>query len=98
MAKEQTQSKGKKKMSEAERAARKEALKNEPKDVKFRRVIQPRVRRALRALKQISFCFGAGYKYTPDEAKSVVEALFKAVGRVEDASKKKQDGEEAFKL
>lgn len=92
------QSRGRKKLSDVEREARKAVLKSEAKDVKFRRVVQPRVRKAVKSIKNIICCFGSGYTYTEAEATVIVEALLKAIQLVEAASQKKQGPEDSFKL
>lgn len=89
MAKSTRKNSGRPQLSEADKAARKEALKSEGKDAKFIRLGKPRVNKALTAIRQIGNLSGAGYIYTQEQ----VEKMRKVVNAaVEDAFDKFSKG------
>lgn len=49
--------------------------KNETRDVKFVRVVTPRVSKAVKSILLIGNCAGAGYLYSPAQVKQLLKAL-----------------------
>lgn len=87
---------GKPALSEAEKAKRKEALKNENKGDKFRRIGQMRVPKALSALKGLANL--ANYDYTPEQRDKILKALQGAVQHVHAAFSGEKSAGEKFTL
>lgn len=83
MAKQETaapeKEKGRKPLTEAEKAARKEALANESKSDKFRRLAKKRVPAALAKIKNVGNLGGSGYEYTAEQVEKIETALNNAV-------------------
>jgi hypothetical protein len=79
MAKSTRKNSGRPQLTEAEKAARKEALKSETKEAKFIRLGKPRVNKALAAIRQIGNLSGAGYSYTPDQVVKMRTVIGEAV-------------------
>jgi len=52
--------------------------KDESKKDKFKRVVEPRVRKAIKAIALIGNCATSGYEYTPDNLAQIAAALNKA--------------------
>lgn len=52
---------------------------NETKKVKFKRLCQPRVNKAIKAIELIGNCAGAGYEYTPDDVALIIATLAKTL-------------------
>ena len=68
--------------------------KEETKAAKFKRIAEPRVGKALKAIGSLEPLANTnGYEYTEDQVKAMVSALKSAVARIEDvfAGKKKAD-------
>lgn len=70
----------KKPMTEAEKTARRDALKNESKAAKFVRLGVIRVPKALQALKNVERL--ADYDYTPEQAAKVLDAIGASAQRI----------------
>jgi len=49
--------------------------KDESKRDKFKRVVEPRVRKAIKSISLIGNCAGAGYEYTTNDVISILAAL-----------------------
>lgn len=82
MAKQETaasKTKGRKPLTETEKEARKEALANESKSDKFRRLAKKRVPAALAKIKNIGNLGGSGYEYTAEQVEKIETALNNAV-------------------
>ena len=73
---------GRKSLSEAEKEARKAALKNETKADKFRRLAKMRVPMALAKIKNIGNLGGSGYEYTAEQVTKIESALTERVQSV----------------
>lgn len=73
---------GRKKLTPAERQARKDALKNEPKNKRFIRLVNQRVGKAVKAIYNIGNLGGSGYESTQEQRDKVIDALTKAVESV----------------
>ena len=56
---------------------------NESKHAKFKRVCTPRLRKALKAIKQVGNCSTKQYAYTNDQILILMNALSTAVAKVE---------------
>lgn len=56
--------------------------KDESKRDKFKRIVEPRVRKALKSIKLIGNCAGAGYEYTASDVSNIIGALNTEVGRL----------------
>jgi hypothetical protein len=48
---------------------------NETKEQKFMRVVTPRIKKAVRAIRVIGNCFSTGYIYTPEQAAKILNTL-----------------------
>lgn len=57
--------------------------KDESKHNKFKRVCTPRLRKALKAIKQVGACSSKQYAYTNEQVTKIVTSLAKAVSTVE---------------
>lgn len=62
---------------------KKEVPKDEKPDVRFKRVIQPRVGKALKAISLVGSVTGSAYKYNDEQAAEIVTALRDEVDKVE---------------
>lgn len=85
---------GRKQLSETEKLARKEALKNEPKGAKFIRLALPRMKKALASVKQLGNLSSSQYEYTPDQIAKMRKAVIDQVDETFDRFSKsgsKQD-------
>jgi len=51
--------------------------KEETKREKFKRVVEPRVRKALKSIRLIGNCSGSAYEYTEDDIASIILSLTK---------------------
>lgn len=61
---------------------RKVVPKDESKRDKFKRVVEPRVRKAIKSIGLIGNCASPGYEYKPDDVANIIGALNKAVGQL----------------
>lgn len=57
--------------------------KDETKKEKFRRVVEPRVRKALKAIRLIGNCSGSAYEYTTADVSIIMASLRKEVEQLE---------------
>ena len=73
----------KKAMTDAEKQARRDALKNESKSDKFRRLAKKRVPKAIKALASVENL--SNYDYTDDQSAKVVDTVLSAAKRVQNA-------------
>lgn len=73
---------GRKPMTDAEKKARKERLAAESKSDRFRRVVTPRVNRAIKALNGVAACTGGRYEYTEAQRDKILEAIGAAANNV----------------
>lgn len=73
----------KKPMTDAEKQARRDALKNESKSDKFRRLAKKRVPKALKSLKAVENL--ANYEYTDEQRDKILEVILSAGKRVHNA-------------
>lgn len=87
---------GKKKMTDAEKAARTAALKNESKSAKFIRLATPRVNKALKAIGQIARLGGSQYESTPEQRAAMFKALRDAIAGAEDRFKGVREAKQGF--
>lgn len=56
--------------------------KEETKKAKFKRVVEPRVRKAIRAIKLVANCAGSAYEYNAEQVSHIVTILTKEVNQV----------------
>lgn len=72
---------------------------NESKQDRFKRVITPRMKRVLKALKMVGNCGGVNYNYTEEQVKKIENTLIEAMGNCIDCFKKgRTDSGESFSL
>lgn len=71
---------------------------NETKQAKFKRVVIPRVNKALRAIELVGNQSGSAYAYTDKDIDVIVDALTDAVSAVEARYKGKGKADAGFKL
>lgn len=64
----------------------------------FKRVVEPRVAKAVKAIQLIGNCAGAGYAYEPAQVKQIMTALTSASNNVFDKFSKVKDKQSEFKL
>ena len=88
--------KGKKKLTEAEKAARKEALKNESKAAKFLRLARKRMPRALKALASVANL--AGYEFTDDQRDKILAAIGDAANEIRTRFMREKKAANEFQL
>jgi len=70
--------------------------KDESKADRFKRVVAPRVSKAVKAIRQIGFCAGASYEYTPEQLKQIQEALDKSFAETLALFAGKKSGDAGF--
>ena len=58
---------------------------NESKADRFKRVVTPRINKAVKAIEVIGFCGGSSYEYTPKQVEQISEALFAAIAKMADS-------------
>lgn len=72
--------------------------KDESKRDKFKRVVEPRVRKAIKTIGLIGNCAGGGYEYTPDDIAHILAALMKAHNQLEKTYQTKGAQQSEFDL
>ena len=77
-----------------------EALKKRAKEKanSFKRVVEPRVAKAVKAIGLIGNCSGAGYSYTPKQVTQITEVLLQAVTDTAERFSTKQQPQGTFEL
>ncbi|GAH61266.1 unnamed protein product, partial [marine sediment metagenome] len=55
----------------------------QPKRDKFKRIVELRVRKALKTITLVGNCAGAAYEYSPADIANIIAALRKTVDQVE---------------
>jgi len=70
----------------------------ESKSDRFKRVVTPRVNKALKAISLVGNQSGAAYEYTPKEIITIVTALTAAVRAVQDQFNAQGKADAGFKL
>lgn len=56
---------------------------NETKRDKFKRIVQPRVRKALKTIRLIGNCSGAAYEYKPKDVADIITSLRSEIEQLE---------------
>lgn len=72
--------------------------KSETKREKFKRVVTPRVNKAIKVIGLVGNQAGAAYEYTDDDVTYIIEALHDAVEIVENKYRGKGSADAGFKL
>lgn len=85
-------------MAKKRNRRRQEIPKDESKADRFVRVVTPRVGKAIKAIRQIGFCAGGTYEYTPEQAQQIVEALAKETKALSTKFETKADTQAAFEF
>lgn len=57
--------------------------KDETKKAKFKRVVEPRVRKALKAIRLIGNCSGSAYEYTTNDVINIAAVLQKEIEQLD---------------
>lgn len=70
---------GKKKMTDAEKKQREEFLANESKAARFKRLGEPRIKKAINSIRLVGNLSGGGYEYTPEQIDHIESLLASAV-------------------
>ena len=83
--------KGRKPLNEQEKAEKKQQLKNEPKDVKFKRLINPRMQKTLHCMKTIKSLAGNQYQHTDEQTEKILRLLNEAIQEIDQAYNKKSE-------
>lgn len=85
----------------AKKATRRKQVipKDESKAARFIRVVAPRVNKAVKAIRQIGFCAGSTYEYTPKQLEQITKELSAAQNEIlaKFAGKKEAEGVFTFK-
>lgn len=68
------------------------------KQAKFRRVVQPRVSKAVKALELVGNCAGAGYDYTVEQKAQILEAIGTAFKELLNKFERLEKQQTTFKL
>jgi len=68
---------------------KKNVPKDETKRDKFKRIIEPRVRKALKAIGLIGNCSGSAYEYSQEDVAQIMVALTAAMGTMESSFQSK---------
>ena len=58
---------------------KKQINKDETKAGRFKRVVQPRITKAVKAISVIGYCAGSTYEFTPEQVKQIDVVLSKAI-------------------
>ena len=74
------------------------APRNETKNEKFKRVVIPRVNKALKAIELVGNQSGSAYAYTEKDVSVIIDALHDAVIAVESRYKGKGKADAGFRL
>ena len=90
--------KGRKKLSDEDKTARKEFLTNESKTDKFKRLINPRINKTVKSIKAIKNLSGSQYEYTPEQANKIIQVLTNAVENVKEAYTKKVEPSKTIEI
>ncbi len=72
------------------------APKEESKAERFKRVVSPRVGKAIKAIAVIGYCAGSTYEYTPKQVDAIILALNKATLTLIDKFAAKSDKQDSF--
>lgn len=72
--------------------------KNETPEARFKRVVTPRVNRAVKNIGFVGNCAGSGYKYSKEQADKIVSTLRKAVDTVAAKFAGKKETQQEFTL
>lgn len=79
---------------------RKRKKQNIPKDEnsvdRFVRVVTPRVAKAVKSIRVVGYCAGAGYEYTPAQVQQITDALTTAIRTLQERFATKKGGQEGF--
>lgn len=70
--------------------------KDESKADRFIRVVTPRVGKAVKAIRQISYCAGSGYEHSDEQLKQILDILDTARNALADAYSKPRNTESEF--
>lgn len=62
---------------------KKKVPENESKHVKFKRLVEPRVSKAIKSIALIGNCAGSAYDYSADDVAQITSALQKAMEQLE---------------
>ena len=87
-----------KKLTEKEKKERKEMLKNESPVNKFKRVVTPRVRKALKDIKLIGNCSSNDYAYNEEQVHKIFGELYEQVKATENKFKGGGPTDNTFEL
>ena len=69
---------------------------NETKSARFRRVVTPRVNKAVKSISVLGFCSGSTYEYTEQQAKQIIETLLKAITALDGKFSQKASDADSF--
>lgn len=76
---------GKKPLTDAEKAARKEKFSNETKAERFKRVATPRVLKAVKAINAVTQCTGTRYEWTEEQRDKILSTVGNAATALRNA-------------
>lgn len=71
---------------------------NESKADRFKRVVSPRVMKAVKAIRTIGFCTGASYEHQPAQIQQIVDRLVNELKDMEAKFTSKGEGKQGFEF
>ena len=83
-------------MSKRKVRSRQEIPKDESKSDRFIRVVTPRINKAVKGIKLLSFCSGTTYEYTPEQVEQITKTLYAAINGVVDSFAAKASKQDEF--
>lgn len=71
---------------------------NETKADRFKRVVSPRIMKAVKAIRTIGFCSGGSYEFTPKQISQISDRLINELKDMEAKFVSKGEGETGFEF
>lgn len=75
---------------------RQEIPADESKADRFVRVVEPRVRKAVKAIGTVAYCSGPAYEHTPEQIGHIIASLGRALDRLGESFATKSDAQDQF--
>ncbi len=83
-------------MSKTQKKVHKKPPPDESKSARFKRVVTPRIGKAVKSIGLICNCSGSSYEYSESEVEQITEVLFAAVNRVIESFKVTKSEKSSF--
>ena len=71
---------------------------NETKADRFKRVVTPRVSKAMKAIQVVGFCAGATYEYTATQTEKIIDSLTREIDKLRNKFEAKEENKALFNL